>query len=129
MNKLEEVISEMNFQYFGEGQHKIEIDKFLSIDNGIFLDVRAKEEQETIKLSLSHLCSVLEIPTDEIPERINEIPKDKTIGVFCSAGVRATIIFVYLRSKGYNNIKIILGGYVPLMDAIMPGKLHKRLNK
>lgn len=129
MNELEKVISEMNFQYFGKGKHKVEAEEFLSIDKAIFLDVRAKEEQETIKLSLSHLCTVLEIPTDEIPERINEIPKDKTIGVFCSAGVRATIIFVYLRSKGYNNIKIILGGYAPLMDAIMPGKLHKRLNK
>lgn len=129
MNELEKVISEMDFQYFGTGQHKIEVDAFLSAKNTIFLDVRAKEEQETIKLSLSHHCPVLEIPTNEIPQRINEIPKDKTIGVFCSAGTRATIIFAYLKSKGYEDVKIILGGYPPLMAAVMPGKLYKKLNK
>ena len=72
---------------------------------------------------------VLEIPTNEIPLKLDEIPKDKTIGVFCSAGVRAVIIFIYLKSKGYSDVKIIPGGYPPLMEAIMPGKLHKKLNK
>ena len=129
MNELEKVISELDFKYFGTGEHKIEVDEFLSASNVVFLDVRAKEEQETVKLSLSHHCKVLEIPTNEVPQRINEIPKDKTIGVFCSAGVRATIIFVYLKSKGFENVKIILGGYPPLMAALMPGKLYKKLNK
>ena len=129
MNDLEKVISEMDFRYFGNGEHKVEIDKFFAGENIVFLDVRAKEEQETVKLSLSHHCQVLEIPTNEIPKRINEIPKDKSIGIFCSAGVRATIIFVYLKSKGFKDVKIILGGYPPLMAALMPGKLYKKLNK
>lgn len=129
MKNLEKVISEMDFQYFGNGEHKMEVDAFFSAKNTVFLDVRAKEEQETVKFSLSHHCDVLEIPTNEIPQRINEIPKDKTIGIFCSAGVRATIIFVYLKSKGYDDVKIILGGYPPLMAEIMPGKLYKKLNK
>ncbi|PKQ63037.1 sulfurtransferase [Labilibaculum filiforme] len=129
MNDLEKVIGEMDFQYFGNGEHKMEVEQFLSAENTVFLDVRAKEEQETVKLTLSHHCKVIEIPTNEIPTRINEIPKDKTIGIFCSAGVRATIIFVYLKSKGYKDVKIILGGYPPLMAAVMPGKLYKTLNK
>ncbi|MBE9469276.1 MAG: rhodanese-like domain-containing protein [Bacteroidetes bacterium] len=129
MNDIEKVISEMDFKYFGTGQHKMDADTFFATDNTILLDVRAKEEQESIKLSLTHHCKVLEIPTNEIPKRINEIPKDKTIGVFCSAGTRATIIFAYLKSKGYNDVKIILGGYLPLMAAVMPGKLYKKLNK
>lgn len=129
MKKLEKVISEMNFQYFGTGQHKMEPEAFLAAENTVFLDVRAKKEIETVKFSLSHYCEVLEIPTDEVPVRINEIPKDKTIGVFCSAGVRAAIIFSYLRSKGYKDVKIIPGGYPSLMAAIMPGKIYKKLNK
>jgi rhodanese-related sulfurtransferase len=129
MNELEKVISEMDFQYFGTGQHKMDAEVFLSAGNTVFLDVRATEEVETVKLNLSHFCEVLAIPTDEVPARINEIPKDKTIGVFCSAGVRAVIIFTYLRSKGYQDVKIILGGYPPLMEAIMPGKLYKKLKK
>jgi len=128
MNDLEKVISEMDFQYFGTGQHKMEVDAFLATDNATLLDVRAREEVETIKLPLAHHVEVLEIPTNEIPARINEIPKDRLIGVFCSAGVRAVIIFTYLKSKGYDRVKIILGGYPPLMQAIMPGKLYKALN-
>jgi len=129
MNELEKVISEMDFQYFGMGKHKMEAEAFLAAENTVFLDVRAKEEQETVKLPLAHLCPVLEIPTHEIPQRINEIPRDKTIGVFCSAGVRATIIFVYLKSKGFQDVKVIPGGYPPLLAAVMPGKLFKKLNK
>ena len=128
MNEIEQVISKMDFQYFGTGQHKIEPDAFLQKEDVIFLDVRAKEEMETVQLNLRYHCSVLEIPTDEIPQRINEIPKDKFIGLFCSAGIRATIIFAYLKSKGYENVKIIPGGYAPLMQAILPGKLYKKIN-
>ncbi|MBI9053316.1 MAG: rhodanese-like domain-containing protein [Bacteroidales bacterium] len=128
MNELEKVIKKMDFQYFGTGQHKMEAEVFLAAQETVFLDVRAKEEIETVKIALSHHCDVLEIPTDEVPARIDEIPKDKLIGVFCSAGVRATIIFIYLKSMGYNNVKIILGGYSPLMQAVMPGKLFKSLN-
>jgi rhodanese-related sulfurtransferase len=129
MNDLEKVINEMDFQYFGTGQHKMEADAFLASENAILLDVRAKEEVETIKMPLLHHVQVLEIPTNEVPQRISEIPKDKLIGVFCSAGVRAVIIFTYLKSKGYDKVKIILGGYPSIMEAIMPGKLYKNLNK
>lgn len=128
MNELEEVISKLDFQYFGTGQHKIDPEAFLAAENSVFLDVRAREEIDTVKISLSHLCEVIEIPTNEIPGRINEIPKDKFIGVFCSAGVRAPIIFAYLKSQGYSNVKIIPGGYPPLMESIIPGKLYKKLN-
>lgn len=129
MNDLEKVITEMDFQYFGTGQHKLEANDFLVSENALLLDVRAKEEVETVKIPLFHHVEVLEIPTNEVPSRINEIPKDKLIGVFCSAGVRAVIIFTYLKSKGFDNVKVIPGGYPPFMEAIMPGKLYKKLNK
>jgi rhodanese-related sulfurtransferase len=128
MNEIEKVINEMDFQFFGTGKHKMEAEVFLSTENTVFLDVRANEEHETIKLLLTSYCEVLEIPANEIPARIDEIPKKKTIGVFCSAGIRAAIIFAYLKSKGYTEVKIIPGGYTPLMAAIMPGKIYKKLN-
>lgn len=129
MKELEKVICEMDFKYFGTGQHKIDPEVFFALDNNIFLDIRAKEEVETVKFSLSHYCTVLEIPTNEVPLNLYKIPKDKTIGVFCSSGVRAVIIFTYLRTMGYEKVKVIAGGYVPLMAAIMPGKLYKRIKK
>jgi len=52
MNELEKIISRMNFQYFGTGQHKINSEAFLEKEKAVLLDVRAKEEVETVKLGL-----------------------------------------------------------------------------
>jgi len=41
---------------------------------------------------------VLCIPITEVPNRLKEIPKGKHIGIFCSGGVRATIVYLYLTS-------------------------------
>jgi len=62
-----------------------------------------------------------------LPSRINELPKDKLIGLFCSSGVRSVIAYVYLKSKGYEKVKIIEGGYVQLIEALLPGKIYKHL--
>jgi rhodanese-related sulfurtransferase len=60
---------------------------------------------------------------------IDQLPKDKFIGVFCSSGVRSAITFAYIKSKGFENVKMIEGGYPQLIEAIMPGKIYKHLNK
>ena len=91
----------MNFEYFGTGQHKINAETFINKGNVILLDVRAKEEVETVKLQLKHHLTVMEIPLHELPSKINELSKDKFIGIFCSSGVRSTIAFTYLKSIGY----------------------------
>lgn len=128
MNELEAVIATMDFQYFGTSQHKMEPEDFLARDNTLLLDIRAQEELETVRFPLKHHMPVLEIPTDQVPARVDEIPKDKLIGVFCSSGVRCTVIFAYLRSKGYDNVKILPGGYAPLLEALKPGKIYKKIN-
>lgn len=127
MKELERTIQEMDFRFFGTGKHKIEAEAFLASKDAVLLDIRVPEETETIMLPLSHHCEVLEIPMHEIPARTTELPKDKLIGIFCSAGVRAAIIYPYLKSLGYN-VKIILGGYPPFMDELLPGKLYKKFN-
>jgi len=129
MNEFEKAISKMDFQYFGTGQHKIDAESFLKKENAVFLDARGKEETETIKMVLKHHVFVIEIPLHELPQQLNEIPADKFIGVFCSSGVRSAIAFAYLKSKGFENVRIIEGGYEQLVDALKPGKVYKHLNK
>jgi rhodanese-related sulfurtransferase len=128
MNELEAVIAQMDFRYFGTSQHKMEPAAFLEKDNAVLLDVRAQEEVDTIRFPLKHHLPVLEIPTDQVPVRVDEIPRDKLIGVFCSSGVRCSVIFAYLKSKGYEDVKILPGGYGPLLEALMPGKIFKKVN-
>ena len=126
MNDFERTISQMDFEFFGTGQHKIDVNEFLEHHDSLLLDVRANEEVKTIKLSLAYHCPVLEIPMHNVPQRINEIPHDKMIGVFCSSGVRCVIIFAYLKSKEYENVKILTGGYANLVQALLPGKIYKK---
>lgn len=128
MNELEKTISTMDFQFFGTGQHKIDADAFLKSEDSVLLDVRAKEETETLKIILKHHhISVYEIPLHELPQQIQELPKDKFIGTFCSGGIRSVIAFVYLKSKGFENVKIVEGGYEQFTEPLKPGKLYKNL--
>ncbi len=129
MNEFEKIINSMDFNFFGTGKHKIDAASFLASQDAILLDVRANEETSTIKLFLKHYLHVIEIPFNELPLKIDQLPKDKFIGVFCSSGVRSAITFAYLKSKGFENVKMIEGGYPQLMDAIMPGKIYKHINK
>lgn len=126
---MDKVISSMDFQFFGTGQHKIDAGSFLEKDNAIFLDVRAKEEIVTIKICLNHYFPVIEIPFHELPSKLNELPRDKFIGIFCSSGVRSAIAFAYIKSNGFENVRIIEGGYAQLTEALLPGKIFKHIHK
>lgn len=129
MNELENVISSMDFNFFGTGKHKIDAVTFLASQDAILLDVRANEETSTLTLSLRHHLPVIAIPFNELPGKIDQLPKDKFIGVFCSSGVRSAITFAYLKSKGFETVKMIEGGYQQFMEAIMPGKIYKHIHK
>lgn len=129
MNEFEKLITRMDFSFFGTSQHKIDVEELLKRDDAVLLDARAVEEIETIKLILKHHLPVFEIPLFELPSRLNELSKDKFIGIFCSSGVRSAIAFVYLKSKGFENVKMIEGGYLQLVNALMPGKVFKHINK
>jgi len=129
MNEFEKMISNMDFNFFATGKHKIDAATFIVSQDAILLDTRSKEETATIKLNLKHHLPVIEMPFNEIPLNIDQLPKDKFIGIFCSSGVRSAITFAYLKSKGFEHVKMIEGGYTQLMEAVMPGKIHKHINK
>lgn len=129
MNNPESILQSMNFDFFGSGKHKIEMDELLNTKDAIFLDVRSRQEWESIQIKLEHHIKVLWIPIDEIPTRYSEIPRDKTVGVFCSAGTRSTIVYFYLRSLGYENVWIAPSNYNALTDMLLPGKLFKTIAK
>lgn len=127
MNESDYVLQTMTFEFFGSGKHKINMEKLITMDNAIFLDVRSVPEVESLPFKLRHHIEVLHISTDEIPDRMNEIPRDKTVGVFCSAGTRSAIVYAYLRSKGYENVRLVLGGYEEITKLLLPGRLVKHL--
>ena len=119
----------MNFSFFGSRKHTISPSIHLAENNSLFLDVRSNEELETVAFSLVHHMPVLHIPINKLSEQVSEIPRDKVAGVFCASGVRATMLYFYLRTLGFNNVKIIEDGYAELVEEFKPGKLLKHLSE
>lgn len=50
------------------------------------------------------------IPVEELPERVAEVPKDKEVVALCKVGKRAYLTLPILEKLGYENIIILDGG-------------------
>ncbi|HER24951.1 MAG TPA: CoA-disulfide reductase [Candidatus Atribacteria bacterium] len=99
-----------------KGDHAIiHWDKIEKIDKKktILLDVRHPSEfkRGTIKGSIN-------IPLDELRNRINEIPKNKNVIIFCKQGLRGYIAYKIMKQKGFKNIKNLSGGYRTYFPAV-----------
>ena len=126
---MKQVLKNLTLDFFGKGKHKISPEKFFEMENGILLDVRSKEEAGSISIKMEYHFNVesINIPINEIPDRIDEIPKGKFVAVFCPANVRSAIVYAYLLSKGFSDVRIVEGGYSALTEALKPGKVLKVL--
>ena len=127
MDAYETALQKMDFEFFATAQHKISAENFLMKEDAVFLDVRTRQEVDTVSFNLKHHCEVIHIPLHEIPHRISEIPRDKFVGLFCSGTQRASIAFGYLRGRGFDNTKIIVATIDQLASEIKPGKLKKSM--
>ncbi len=74
------------------------------------LDVRTAKEFKKGNVPNAKL-----IPLDELRDRIDELPLDKTIAVFCRVGIRGHIASRILKSKGFNVVNIT-GGYLSFVN-------------
>jgi len=79
------------------------------------LDVREPTEFQIGRIPGSTL-----IPLGEVPQRVNEIPRDKEIVVHCKMGARSATAAAFLRQQGYKNVKNLKGGILDWSDKIDP---------
>jgi rhodanese-related sulfurtransferase len=122
---LESVLEDLDFAHFASGSHKMTFSSLVESGNGLFLDVRSPEEQRALTLELTDLgLEVLQIPIDQIPKRVGEVPRNRPIGVFCPTVVRSSIVYAYLLAHGYTQISLLDGGYPALVGEFLPGKLR-----
>lgn len=79
-----------------------------ALDSGgdlVVLDVR-----EPWELDVARLDGTLDIPMNEVPDRLDELPKDKPIAVLCRSGARSLKVTNYLRANGFSEVSNIAGG-------------------
>jgi len=83
--------------------------------NERLIDVRKPGEYES-----EHLADVPSIPLDFINERMAEFPKDKELVLLCGGGYRSMIAASILKSRGFEGIKDVIGGYAALAKTSLP---------
>ena len=71
----------------------------------VLLDVREPYERDLACIEPS-----LHIPMNEVPERIDEVPKDREIIVYCHGGGRSAVIAGFLETHGYARVANLEGG-------------------
>lgn len=69
------------------------------------IDVRTPDE-----FMLGSLQGAVNIPLDNLRERIAEIPSDKPVWVFCGIGLRGYLASNILRERGYQEVRNLIGG-------------------
>lgn len=75
-------------------------------DRALLIDVRTPEE-----FKLGTIRGAVNIPADEIRDRLAEIPRDKEIYIFCQVGLRGYQVCRTLLQKGYAHVRNLSGGY------------------
>ncbi|MFW9822914.1 MAG: FAD-dependent oxidoreductase [Candidatus Thorarchaeota archaeon] len=82
-----------------------DVDEFTQ-NSGILLDVRTNREHEDRNIEGS-----INIPIHELRNRLQELPKDKPLLVYCEVGYRSYISSRMLLQKGYNEVYELTGGF------------------
>jgi hydroxyacylglutathione hydrolase len=70
------------------------------------LDVRGAEELETA----GRIPGAQHLHVTLLPERTAEVPRDRTVYIFCGSGLRSMIAASLLRREGWDNLAVVLGG-------------------
>lgn len=73
-----------------------EVKSLMEKEEIVLLDVRSPAEHGETAIPNSVL-----IPLEQLPFRMDELPKDKKIVVYCRSGNRSGMATYILRSKGY----------------------------
>ena len=124
---MDETLRKHNLEFCGQGKHKISLEKLLSTEGAILLDVRSPQEVKALRFDLGDLgIKTINIPIDNLPDRIEELPKDKTIACFCSSGTRAAWAYIYLKDKGYNALWLATSNE-ELAGILKAGRIYKSL--
>lgn len=69
------------------------------------VDVRTPEE-----FALGTIKRAINIPVDDIRDRLSEIPVDKPVWLFCGVGLRGYLASNILKANGYGEVRNLIGG-------------------
>lgn len=89
--------------------------KDIDLQETFLLDVRTQDEFE-----MGAIQGAVNIPLDEIRNRLDEIPTDKKIYIYCAIGLRGYLALKILKARGFDKVFNVSGGYKTYSCAIAP---------
>jgi len=82
---------------FGLGP-KVDLARLVK-DGAVIVDVRTKGEYAS-----GHIKGSVNIPLDQLPNKLNQLKKDKVIITCCASGMRSSSARQILRSNGFEQV-------------------------
>lgn len=81
----------------------------------MLIDTRTPEE-----FSFGSIPGAINIPLDDLRDRMSEVPTSKPIVLFCAVGLRGYLAQRILMGNGYRNVRNLSGGYKLYSAAVAP---------
>ena len=114
------------FDYQERKDMKIQLKEFFDLyakDEAQLIDIRFNEEYEAWQLGFGD-----HIPLNELPDRLDEIDKNKTIVTMCPHYDRAEIARLFLKLKGFN-ARYLTDGMLGVVDHLRGDRARDYMKK
>ncbi len=97
-------------------------------EGALIIDVRNKSEVDEVTFDVPNYMN---IPLNELEDRINEIPKDKEIVMVCRSGERSLKTTYFLMNAGFENVFNMRDGIIKWATKGFPtkGNVDELLNE
>ena len=89
----------------------------LQSGNAVLLDVREEWEYNQV-----HIAGATLIPLRELRDRLDEVPVDRDVYVYCELGARSARAADFLLGTGRTRVLNIAGGMSAWVDAGLPSE-------
>jgi len=106
-----------NVDTFGDVEAGELNDRLASEEPPFLLDVRQPHEWDIVNLEPE---GAVMIPLAELPDRLDEIPADREIVVYCRTGARSATAAQMLVDEGYSSVFNFVGGIHAWVDEVDP---------
>lgn len=81
----------------------------------LLVDVR-----EGWELAIARLEQAVHIPMGELPDRMEELPRDRDIVLLCRSGMRSAQVTRFLQQEGYERVWNLAGGILAWSEQLDP---------
>lgn len=82
------------------------------------IDTRVVDVREPGEYKRGFIAGALNIPVSQIQQRLDEIPQDMTVLMYCQSGMRSKNAAGILTNKGYTQLAHLKGGIAAWNDKL-----------